>query len=135
MKIIGASLVRGQAHPVKDRHKGIEACCYPCPGALAEEIQVWAPGIINTRDDLAVVLDDVAICITKIGSLIRTVCQQNEYADIIIIEILKTFDEECLNHKIEKINVFVTHVCTKSEQLQTMKLDYLFQPPAWSSFF
>ena len=91
VKIIGASLVKGQAHLVTDHHKGIEACCFPCPGATAENIQKRAPGMINKRDDVVVVLggtnnvpvDDVATCLSKIGSLIRTVRQQNETADIV----------------------------------------------------
>ena len=132
VKIIGASLVRGQAHLETDHHKGIEACCFPCPGATAEKIQKRAPGMINKRDDVVVVLggtynvpvDDVATCILKIGSLIRTVRQQNENADI-NIEIPKRFDDESLNHEIDKINVFVKHVCTKFERLHAMKLDYL----------
>ena len=133
VKIIGASLVRGQAHLVTDHHKGIEACCFPCPGAMAEKIQKRVPGMINKHDDVVVVLggtnnvpvDDVATCISKIGSLNRTVRQQNENADIVISEFLKRFDDESLNRKIDKINVFVKHVCTKSERLHAMKLDYL----------
>ena len=133
VKIIGASLVRGQAQLVTDHHKGIEACCFPCPGATAEKIQKRAPGMINKHDDVVVVLggtnnvpvDDVATWISKIGSLIRTVRQQNENADIVISEIPKIFDDESLNHNIDKINVFVKHVCTKSERLHAMKLEYL----------
>ena len=135
VKIIGASMVRGQGERLTDRKRGIAACCFPCPGAKAEGIQRRLKGIVSKRDDVIVLLggtnniptDDVATCITKIGGLVKEVERRNKSAQIILSEIPIRFDDVSLNEKIEKVNIFIKHLCTKSKRLHPMNLSYLFR--------
>ena len=118
VKIIDASMVRGQGERLTDRKCGIAACCFPCPGAKAEGIQRRLKGIVSKRDDVIVLLggtnniptDDVATCITKIGGLVKEVERRNKSAQIILSEIPIRFDDVSLNEKIEKVNIFIKHL-------------------------
>ena len=133
VKIIGASMVRGQGKLVTDKIQGISACCFPCPGAKAEGIQKRLSGMVSKRDDAIVVLggtknvpaDEVGTCIRRIGNLIKEVSEVNQTAQIIVSEIPTRFDEVSLNQNIEKINIFIRHVCTKSDRMHSMNLDHL----------
>ena len=132
VKIIGASMVRGQGKLVTDKTQGISACCFPCPGAKAEGIQKRLSGMVSKRDDAIVVLggtnnvpaDEVGTCIRRIGNLIKEVSEVNQTAQIIVSEIPIRFDEVSLNQNIEKINIFIRHVCTKSDRMHSMNLDH-----------
>ena len=109
MKIIGASMVRGQAERLADRKRGIGACCFPRPSAKAEGIQKRLKGIVSKRDDVIMLLgwtnniptDDVATCITKIGRLVKEVERQNKSAQIILRKIPIRFDDVSMQEKIE----------------------------------
>ena len=75
VKIIGASMVRGQGKLLNDPKRGIQACCYPNPGYIAEQIQERLPGMVSQSDDVVVLLggtnnvprDTVPECITKLN--------------------------------------------------------------------
>ena len=132
VKIIGASVVRGQGERLTDGKRGFAACCFPCPGAKAKAIQKRIKGIVSKRDDVIVLLggtnniDDVATCITKIGGLVKEVERRNKSAQIILSEIPIRFDDVSLNEKIE-VNIFIKHLCTKSMRLYPMSLSHLFR--------
>ena len=133
VKIIGASMVRGQGRLVTDKRIGISACCFPCPGAKAQHIRKRLPGMVSSDDDAVVVLggtnnvpvDDVGTCIKKIGGLVQDVHKMNRTAHIIVSEIPNRFDDIALNYKIDKVNVFIRHICTKSKRLHAMSMDHL----------
>ena len=110
VKVIGASMVRGQGNLISDGKSGIHACCYPNPGFTAEKIQKPLPGMISKRDDAVVILggtnnvprDTVGTCITKIHDLIKAARAQNENAHIIFSQIPIRFDDFALNEKSKK---------------------------------
>ena len=85
VKIIGASMVRGQGKLLNDPKRGIQACCYPNPGYTAEQIQERLPGMISQSDDVVVLLggtnnvprDTVPECITKLNRLIDSAHTMN----------------------------------------------------------
>ena len=134
VKVISPSMVRGQGNLISNRKSGIHACCYPYPGFTAEKIQKRLPGMISKCDDTVVILggtknvprDTVGTCITKIHDLIEAARAQNENAHIIVSQIPIRFDDFALNEKIEKINVFMRHICSKSDRLHVMNLDDMF---------
>ena len=71
--------------------------------------------------------DTVGTCITKIHDLIKAARAQNENAHIIVSQIPIRFDDFALNEKIEEINVFIRHICSKSDRLHVMNLDDMFR--------
>ena len=105
VKIIGASMVRGQGRLLNDTKQGVSACCYPNPGFTAEQIRDRLPGMISKHDDIVVLLggtnnvtrDTVATCITEINSLIEDTKILNKRAHIIVCEIPLRFDDISLN--------------------------------------
>ena len=126
-------LLRVSDMGMTDKRIGISACCFPCPGAKAQHIRKRLPGMVSSDDDAVVVLggtnnvpvDDVGTCIKKIGGLVQDVHKMNRTAHIIVSEIPNRFDDIALNYKIDKVNVFIRHICTKSKRLHAMSMDHL----------
>ena len=135
VKIIGASMVRGQGKLLNDPKRGIQACCYPNPGYTAEQIQERLPGMISQSDDVVVLLggtnnvprDTVPECITKLNRLIDSAQYLNRRAHIAVSEIPIRFDDISLNDKIERLNVFIRHKCTKSTRLHVVNHSDMFR--------
>ena len=106
-----------------------------CPGSKAEGIQKRLSGIISKDDDVIVLLggtnnvprDDVATCIQRINALVREAQTLNKRAHVIISELPIRFDDVSLNSKVEKINIFIKHICTKSKRMHVMSLNNLFR--------
>ena len=134
VKFIGASMVRGQGRLLNDTKQGVSACCYPDPGFTAEQIRDCLPGTISKHDDIVLLLGGtnngprvtVATCITEINSLIEDTKTLNKRAHIIVSEIPLRFDDISLNQKIEKINMFIRHKCTKSARLHVVNHGSMF---------
>ena len=134
VKVISASMVLGQGVLVSDKTKGTFACCVPCPWSKAEGIQKRLSGIISKDDDVIVLLggtnnvphDDVTTCIQRINALVCEAQTLNKRAHVIISELPIRFDDVSLNSKVEKINIFIKHICTKSNRIHAMSLDNLF---------
>ena len=131
-------MVRGQGKLLNDPKRGIQACCYPNPGYTAEQIQERLPGMILQSDDVVVLLggtnnvpwDTVPECITKLNRLIDSAQYLNRRAHIAVSEIPIRFDDISLNYKIERLNVFIRHKCTKSTQLHVVNHSDMF----WADF-
>ena len=135
VKVIGASMIKGQGKLVSDEKLGIRACCYPKPGYTAEKIERRLPGMISEHDDAIVLLgatnnvprDTVATCITRLNSLVKAARAQNRRAHIVVSELPIRFDDITLNNKIERINGFVRHMCSKSGRLHAMNHANMFR--------
>ena len=85
--------------------------------------------MVSGDDDIVVLLggtnnvprDTVAASITEINHLIEDARTLNKDAHILVSEIPIRFDNTDLNEKIDKINVFIRHKCTKSERLHAVR--------------
>ena len=94
--------------------------------------------MIAKCDDALVILgdtnnvprDSVGITITKINNLVKAARAQNRDAHILLSEIPIRFDNITLNEKIDKINIFIRHACSKSDRLHVLKHHNMF----WSDF-
>ena len=135
IKIVGASMVRGQGKLVSDKSTGVSACCFPCPGSTAEGNKRRLSGIVSKNDDAVVVLagtnnvprDDVGTCIRKINEVVREIRRHNKHGHLILSELPIRFVNVSLNTKIEKINVFIRHISSKSDKMHVLRLDHLFR--------
>ena len=135
VKIIGASMVRGLGKLLNDPKGGIKACCYPSPGFTAEQIGERLPGMVSEQDDVVVLLggtnnvprDPVGTCVMKMNRLIDDTLKLNQRAHVVVSEIPIRFDEISLNEKIERLDIFIPHKCTKSERLHSINHSQMFR--------
>ena len=128
-------MIKGQGKLVSDEKLGIRACCYPKPGYRAEKIERRLTVMVSEYDDAIVLLgatnnvprDTVATCITRLNSLVKAARTQNRRAHIVVSELPIRFDDITLNDKIERINGFVQHMCSKSDRLHAMNHANMFR--------
>ena len=112
----------------------MEHCCYPNPGFTAERLQQRLPRMIAKCDDAIVILcgtnnvpqDFVGTAITKINNQVKAARAQNRDAHIPLSEIPIRFHNIALNEKIDKINIFIRHACSKSDRLHVLKHHNMF---------
>ena len=91
--------------------------------------------MIAKCDDAIVILsgtnnvpqDSVGTTITKINNQVKAARAQNRDAHILLSEIPIPFDNIALNEKIDKINISISHACSKSDRLHVLKHHNMFR--------
>lgn len=127
--IIGDSIVRGSSSHFKSiAPSKYDATTYTHPGAKVERI---TKRLTNHKNYIMpdpnyivlhvgtnnIVQDEVAETIFKLHELITDSCDIFPFSRIIVSSIIPRSDNPEVNEKINSVNVFLKHICSKSKQL------------------